>query len=105
MVSSCTNKGEKLILPQCMQKDNVYFCQKKNTLPEAFCNFMAAYSDRDATFQVILFIYSFWNLLSSVGSPEGYQFLYDTSPWRSLLSNENAAMLGSVEPDGLVSLS
>ena len=49
-----------------------------------------------------MYFVRFWNLLSSVGSHEGYHFLYDTSPWRSLLSNENAAMLGSVEPDGYV---
>lgn len=37
-----------------------------------------------------------WNILGQVGSKEGYSFLYDTAEWRSFLSNENAAVLGSL---------
>ncbi len=42
-------------------------------------------------------LYRYWNILGRVASQEGYNFLYDTAPHRSLLSNENAALLGSVQ--------
>ena len=40
--------------------------------------------------------FRYWNILGRVASREGYNFLYDTTPLRSLISNDNAAALGSV---------
>ncbi len=72
-------------------------------LREATSNSSTVYRDplratsRDGTH---LYKQGFWNLITTVASNEGYNFLYDTASWRSLLSNENAAMLASVEPEG-----
>ena len=48
-----------------------------------------------------LMLHRFWNLLNTVASHEAFNFLYDTAPWRSLISNQNAAQLAAIalEPE------
>jgi hypothetical protein len=46
-----------------------------------------------------LYKHGYWNILGRVATSEGYNFLYDTAPYRSLLSNKNAAVLSSVDVD------
>lgn len=49
-------------------------------------------------------IHRYWNMLSKVASYEGILMLSDTSPWRSLSSNGNAALLASVQLEPNVGL-
>lgn len=52
---------------------------------------------------VTLFCCRYWNVLLSKGgiSKEGFNFISDTTPWRSLVSNGNAALLASSKLDWL----
>ena len=48
----------------------------------------------------MFFVHRYLNILGQVASKEGINFLYDTSPMRSLVSNGNAAILVSMRlPD------
>ncbi len=41
--------------------------------------------------------YRYWNVLNRFASREGFNFLYDSAPWRSHVSNGNAALLASLD--------